>query len=527
MRWLCNQLTPLQMNEDTSDKKTYSVDEMMDRLRDGDREKREEGELVTRDDGSQVMRVKKRKRRSKQKKEEEAKRRKKVSIVRTLALVATPLVLGLGIVFLLAKYNSPSFFAEVDATVWEKTGARSKIGKLSPKGTVVTANSVQLNWPDGTYFDQLRVNDVSGDLNPLSYATGKFRGKQLDGKEGFLLTSNRKDRKVTQPKGAAGDLPGFQNYASENFSFFFGKSNSRFRLDGSKVKLVSTNYSRQLYLTGGDLFAGTWGKVPLKRGTLEFLNDTIRVVSLRFEEQGRHLIFSGDLGLKDSVHSLSVEVVEGTVGNVAGAGFENFFDANISEATGTLVFRPWALNSHKVTIAASPKYLTISHFAFLSDLEGLYGDERFRGFEFELEKDFELTRGSQESEIRGLELNELGILAIQGNVKLVGEQLSGTLRVGLPDHKKLTIRDAQRNKLFSKGQLEDGYFWYDIELGGTAKEPTDNFSQFLEEGVQESAEALFEQLTQPSGRSPQSGEERAPEREIQKSTEDLFDELTR
>ena len=484
------------MNEKTSDKKTYSVDEMMDRLRDGDREKREEGELVTRDDGTQVMRVKKRKRRSKQKKEEEAKRRKRVSVVRTLAIIAIPLVLGLGAVYLLAKYNSPSFSEEIVATVWEKTGGRAKIGQLTPKGTAVTANSLQLNWPDGSYFEQLNASKISGDLSLLSFVTGKFRGKNLDAQKGYLLTSNRENRKVTKPKGDTRNLPGFQSYSSEYFSFFFGKANSPFQLAGSRVKLVSTEYSHQLSLTGGELSAGGWGQVSLKRGTLEFLNDTIRVVSLRFEEEGRHLIFSGDLGMGDSVHSLSVEVVKGTIGSVAGFGFEDLFDADISEGTGTLVFRPWVLNSHEVTIAASPKYLTISNFAFLDVLEELYGDERFRNFEFEIENDFELIRGNQGSEIRDLDLNELGILAIQGNVKVTGEELSGTLRVGLPDHKKLTIRSSQRDEFFSKGQLEDGYFWYDVELGGTTRKPTDNFLQFLEGGAQESTEDLFEQLTQ-------------------------------
>ncbi|MGJ8723658.1 MAG: hypothetical protein ACSHYB_03785 [Roseibacillus sp.] len=484
------------MSEKTSDKRTYSVDEMMDRLRDGDREKREEGELVTREDGTQVMRVKKRKRRSKQKKEEEAKRRKQASLFRTLALIAIPLALGLGALYLLAKYNSPSFSQDLEATIWEETGARAKMSQLSPKGTVVTANSVQLNWPDGSHLDQFKASGVSGDLSLLSFATGKFRGNELNSKKGFLLTSGRGGRKVAEPKGAVKDLPGFQRYTSDFFSFFFGATNSPFRLVGSKVKLVSTDYSHLLSLTGGDMFAGSWGEIPLKRGTLEFLNDSIRVVSLRFEEEERSLVVSGDLGLKDSIHSLSVEVVEGTIGNVAGFGIGNLFHSDVSEATGTLVFRPWVLSGHEVTIAASPEYLTISNFNFLDVLEGLYGNAQFQAFEFEVENDFEVIRGASGAEIRGLELNELGVLAVKGTVKVVGEQLSGTLRVGLPDHKRLTIRSDQREEFFSKGQLEDGYFWYDVELGGTVEEPTDNFLQILQGGVQESAEDLFDQLTQ-------------------------------
>ena len=56
--------------------RSYSVEEMMDELRKGKREKssRKESELVTRPDGSQVMRVRKRKRR----KERSSRGRKKL-----------------------------------------------------------------------------------------------------------------------------------------------------------------------------------------------------------------------------------------------------------------------------------------------------------------------------------------------------------------------------------------------------------------------------------------------------------------
>lgn len=484
------------MSQNSSDKRTYSVDEMMDRLRDSDREKREEGELVTREDGSQVMRVKKRKRRSKQKKEEEAKRRKKLLLLRTVAVIALPLFLGLGVVYLLAKYHSPSFSKNVVATIWEKTGGSAKVRQLSPTGTQISARSVQLNWPDGSPLDQLQVENLQGDLSLLSFVSGNFRGEELRGSKGFLLTSGRENRKIEDPGGDGLKSPGFKSYANDYFSFFFGRMNSPFRLEGSRVKFVATDYSRQLSLTGGELTAGSWGAVPLKRGTLEFLKETIKVISLRFEEADRHLVLSGDLSLADSIHSLSVEVVTGTVGNVGGAGLENLVVADISEATGTLVFRPWNVASHEVTISASPEYLIVQNFSFLDALEELYGDARFQEFEFELNSDFDLIRSANGVEIRGLNLLELGVLAIKGNVKVSDGELSGTLEVGLPDHKRLTVSREQRKSFFANGRLEDGFFWFEIELGGTTEEPTDNFLNFLSGRAKESAEDLFEQLTQ-------------------------------
>ena len=485
------------MSEKIPDKNTYSVDEMMERLRDGEREKQSESELVTREDGTQVMRVKKRKRRSKQKKVEEAKRRKKLVLLRTLGLITLPLFLGLGVVYLLAKYNSPSFNESVLASLWEKTGARAKINTPQPMGTRLSADTVHLNWPDGSHLDQFEASKLQGDLSLYSFLTGRFKGTELKAGKGYLITSGRENRKVSKPKGEAGDFAGFERYTSDHFSFYFGRKESSFRLEDTRVRFAPTDYSQQLFLTGGQLSAGSWGLVPLKRGTLEFLNDNIKVVSLRFEEEERNLIISGDLNLKDSIHSLTVEVAEGTVENVAGFGHGNLFVSDIEGATGTLVFRPWSYETHEVTMNCTPEYIKVRNFPFQAELERLYGDDKFKEFEFEVEDDFEIIRKTNDSEIRNLDLVELGVLAIKGNVKVSDDKLSGSLFVGLPDHKKLTLRAEQVKALFARGKLEDGFFWFEVELSGTPNEPKDNFRQYFDDGrAPQTTDELFEQLTQ-------------------------------
>ena len=486
------------MSKDSSEKKTYSVDEMMDRLRDGDREKRSEGELVTREDGSQVLRVKKRRRRTKQKKEEARKRQKRVKIIRALAIVTIPLVLGLGVLFLLAKYHSSDFAERVSATVWEKSGADSKISSLSPAGSKVTAKSLSLSWPDGNALEQLKMAELSGDLDIVSFATGRLRGEELNAEKGFLLVSGREGRKVAKPKGEPGDLPGFKRYSCDFFSFCFGNTKSPFRLDATKARFVPNEYSKQLYLTGGELSAGSWGVVPLKRGTLEFLNNTIRVLSLRFEEEERELVLSGALDLSDSIHSLSVEVESGTVGSLGGFGLEALISSEVDGATGTLVFRPWSIESHEMTLSCQPKFLKIVDFPFLKTLESLYINDNFDKLEFEMESDFEVVRGSEGVKVVGLDLREVGVLAVKGDVAITGERLGGTLKVGVPEFKRVALTSRQQKAFFEKGTLQGGFYWYEVELGGTVSSPEDSFRDYLEDSGRKKASSkdLFEQLTQ-------------------------------
>lgn len=484
------------MSAEPSDKKTYSVDEMLDSLRDGEREKEGERELVTREDGSQAIKVKKRKRRSKQKKEEEAKRRKRLTVVRTLLIIMVPLFLGLGILLLVARYHSSGFAESVTATIWQRSGAQAKVSRLSPMGTQVTAQTLTLAWPDGGSLDQMKATKVKGDLNLISFLTGKLRGAELGSGQGYLITSGREDRKVRQPRGEPAAIPGFERYSSDQFAFYFGSAKSPFRLEETKVRFTPTEYSRRLSVTGGDLYAGSWGVMPLKRGTLEFLNNTIKVVSLRFEEKNRHLVLSGDLGLADEIHSLTLEAREATLGAVAGLGIDKLITSQIDGATGTLVFRPWSIESHEVTLSCAPEYLKIHDFAFLDVLEELYGDSRFKDFEFEVENPFELIRNTKGTTITSLDVMDVGFLALQGEVQIQGEALSGRLRVGLPDHKRINLRSDQRVDFFAKGTLERGFFWFDVELSGTPQAPKDNFLKLLEGGAgKASAEDLFDQLT--------------------------------
>ena len=78
-----------------SEPEKYSIDEMMDRLRsNGEGPRDGEATLVTRDDGSQVYKVRKRKRRSQQPKKEKEKRQQRFRVAQVLAAVGLVVLLG-------------------------------------------------------------------------------------------------------------------------------------------------------------------------------------------------------------------------------------------------------------------------------------------------------------------------------------------------------------------------------------------------------------------------------------------------
>ena len=111
----------------------YSVDEMMAQLKHHNRDKEhqdkiKDGELVTRPDGSQVIKVKKRRRRSKQPS-------KKTNPKLKWALIGTAsglaLVLVAFTIFIIARYNGASFKEKTETSVTKLlAGNSTKIEQL-------------------------------------------------------------------------------------------------------------------------------------------------------------------------------------------------------------------------------------------------------------------------------------------------------------------------------------------------------------------------------------------------------------
>jgi hypothetical protein len=144
-----------------------------------------------------------------------------------------------------------------------------------------------------------------------------------------------------------------------------------------------------------------------------------------------------------------------------------------------------------------PLYVAIENFKFLDSLERIYGDASFKKFEFKPTTPFQLSRGPGFVEIRDFEAISIGVLGLRGNLRVEGDALRGEMQVGIPDHRRLMVGQVSRGSFFSQGTLEDGFYWFDIELSGTTDNPEDSFWDYLEgEKDKVSDEELFEELTQ-------------------------------
>lgn len=479
------------------DKETYSVDEMMSRLRESssDGQTERESELVTREDGSQAVKVRKRKRRSKQPAVEKAKRAKHLSVAKAVSLIALPLLGGLFLLLLLGRYWSPSYLEKMSGNIAASTGANVSISRFAPMLAQVKANSVVMAWPDGSPLDQIKMTGIEGNTDILSALTGKISGADLGSDSGYLIVSNRKNRKINAPKTSAGKIPAFERFSSNSFSFYFGGLKSPLRVDETSVTYFRKNDVNFFSINGGSLVAPGWGAIPIQRGSFEVANGRVGISSLRLEEGPQSLFLSGSLDWKEPTQSLAVEVQQGTMASFAGASVGKLFEGPLDGTIGKLTFDSWDLRSHKLVLSVLPEYLTIKNFQFLDSLERLYGEATYAEFEFQPTVPFQLSKDSSKVEVRNFEAISIGTLGLRGDIQVKDKALSGKVWLGIPDHRQILIGQANRKAFLSQAKQKDGFFWFEVTLSGTTDAPKDNFWDYLQTEESPSTQDLFDQLT--------------------------------
>ena len=164
------------------EQRSYSVDEMMEQLQKGRREASEtrDKEVVTRPDGSQVTRVRKRKRRKGQeRRKRKVVRRKRCGLYSVLGLVVLLVFGGVSLLMMMARFNSKGFREEIAERVGNTTGAVVRINDFSVNPIKTRLKSVQMTWPGGGMPRSLRLSDIQTRLGISSFLRSRLEGSEL------------------------------------------------------------------------------------------------------------------------------------------------------------------------------------------------------------------------------------------------------------------------------------------------------------------------------------------------------------
>lgn len=478
----------------SAEPESYTLEEMMEKLKErgqGD------GELVTRADGTQAIKVKKRKRRSTQPHKEKAKTQQKIRIFQfgiVFFLLAALVATAAGMLF---YYNSSSFRESVRVKVAAWTGADVDFAEFSVTPKNSRCATIKMAWPEGNHLRSLALVAPTAHLDISSFLGAKWGGSSVVASTGKLDFAAGEEGK---PKRGATALEetefpfNFANYRCEKLDILgYGKDKQAWMsVEGTDAAMIKNTRGSQLRLVGGLVKVLGFAPVKLDRATLFFELGQMKIDTLRFKPKDAGdgtLEFANaiDLYSKESSKlkmTLDRFPLEALLGDGLGKVINGLVETDENSLNRVLTLTPGEYNSFSIQLGfrgSDRDALSIKNFPFLSDLSRELQDRDFNNsYVFSDRVEGELLRGVNQATIKGLHLEKEGSFVVKGELSFINGKLEGTLQLGLAPS-QLGGAAPEMRKVFS--QVSDNYQWCKIQISGTPDLPMDNFADLLKKAM--------------------------------------------
>ena len=513
----------------------YSIDEIMSRLRNRDTDsKHMDGELVTRPDGSQAIRVRKRKRRSHQPHKEQKIKKRRMHVVQLAAslLLVALFVLGAGLALVYA--NSGFFRKDLMEKITAATGAKIKLEQFRMNPRSANAALIELEWPQSEVVKKILARGVNAKVTPRSFLGGRMTGDEVVAQELTLLLGARDQE--ARPKIGTKNMPTsqiqFARLAANKCTVIYGdpmspmaslkdseisyfpsvdepavsddlleNDSGGFLDDGKSLSSMVDNRDdlsdRAHLFTGagssiprllanrGELAIKGWPKLQLDRGQLEFVDGMVKVLGLRLRSQKESrgtLEFSGKLSPYAVNHASRLSVVAGNfpLEEIAGDELGKIFSGSIKSdpsAPSELLIGGGreAMASMSLSFRCAPNSsLALHGLPFLKILSNVLNDDWFEQPVFTSDAIGTLRREGTGVSITDLDLQSRERMAVRGSIRYGSERsYAGVLEIGIAP----TVIKASGNRRMDLmfGPLEGNFRWVSIKVSGTAASPADDF----------------------------------------------------
>ena len=484
----------------------------MDRLKKRDHVQGEP-ELVTREDGTQMVRVRKHKRRTNQPHRDTEKRKARARVFQIAALVGVMLCCSVLLLGLLAYFNSHAFQMRLLGKIAAVTGAEPEViqFRVTPVGAAVQAAT--LRWHNHPDLRELRLTLVNADLGLTSFLGGGWTGEEVLAHTGTLI--------VGEPGAddgaavAAGEVVDpnkqpfqFGRYRCEELQVLFGQEGRPpLQARGVEASVYQIANGLQLRLSGGSLSATGWPDLRIDRGLVEFVGDQVNISNLRFSgsmpagvgsAEGRAwgsllnseesaMECSGSFDPRSSKQVfLDVNCQRFPSDSLLGKSFSRLF-TTVLDGRGSLSFVPRNFASHELVLpfeaSAAAEGACLGGLPFLDLLKTELQEARFAVPQFQNGSEGVLRRRGGLIELSDLRLEQKNFLAVRGRMAVEADgKLVGSLEVGVAN--RLMSGEGTRYVRRAFTDVRDGYRWTHINLSGTVQSPKDDFGQTLKAAYQ-------------------------------------------
>jgi hypothetical protein len=461
----------------------YSMDDMMERLKGQKREEgkdMKDGELVTRADGTQVVKVRKRKRRSKQAPKETNPRSKWAAIGITIGLAVFSVVFT---IFIITKYNGASFKEKTEMGITRLLEADlTKLTQLRVTPVSATANQAVISWGSDSFFNAAAFSKIKTDIRATSFFSDSWRGNEILAEKGVIeLQMPAQNR----PQTIANTITNyrFSSYRCAALDIIFGAYNPSISIKGIHAtlqQLPSRQY--QVSFNNGTINIPYWPELTISSG-IASLRSSNTEIEARLKAANNH---KGELTIKGIVYKdkeqpivLDVKSTNYPLEDILGKDLGQIVKGEINSDMGSLTLDndKNEQNGISLIIPFNSNQLHISKLPILNDLRDLTGKSNY------LHPSFTYCRGSVIRSGNGVSLENLKLissqlLTIEGNIAMGNEgALSGNLKIGIPS--RLFDNKNPAPRIFSAPV--DGNIYTTVKLSGTTHNPHDDFNASLQQ----------------------------------------------
>lgn len=498
----------------------YSIDEMMERLKSRPSEDPiENGELVTRADGTKAIRVRKRKRRSHQPHKEELAQTRKARMLQVSgALILLMLVLfaaGAAIVYA----NSAPFRDSLTHKIAQVTGAKVEMLRFRMNPTAANADAVTLTWPEGNVLGELTTQGLRAQIAPQSFLGKAMVGEEVSAKEGTLrlrIPEPGKPSRATAAEGGASPVR-FGRYAIPKLNIVLGDSTAPLlKLWNSEASLQTSGSTPRplLLLNRGDLVIDGWPKLGLDRSHIEFRGSQVDLLSMRLRYNGDErgvFELTGSVSPFDTgrASTLAIGFESYQLAGIAGPELGNLFagriDSTPSASSNFLTFTPGNLADTSLVAEFTSSVTSpfkVSGFPFLPVLSQILGDKWFELPVFESDVRGVIRRNNGVITLSSLRFENKARMALSGTVNATKDRrISGDLEVGVAEAMIKASKNPALETVFAKER--EGFRWATLRISGGVAAPTDNFRELYDAAVSATRAGptpktpSFEELTVP------------------------------
>lgn len=511
------------MPQSPSDPEKYSLDEMVGRLKATTPKPPPEGELVTRADGTQAMRVRKRKRRTDQSPKISGLRTTRIRIAQVSGVIILLFIAGITAGVALIYANSAPFRKNLSRNIEQVTGAKLDMTMYRMNPQKANAAQIILTWPESSALGNLTATGIAAEIFPSS-----FLGKAMTGEEVLIdqadLALRLPGQTITATGSAAPHLKTpsihFKRYRTSKLNVSMGSPTAPlFSLLQTEASLAPRNVrdQTQLSLHSGNLTIPGWPKLRHDRSLIVQNSGTLDFISMKLlgetEDRGT-LELSGKIhpSISTEIPTLAVKLENFLLSSLIGPTLKPYFSGRVETPPIPRISHftlPLTLKSTptlEVDFHASKSTdFSLRSFPFLYSLSQAMDDSWYERPSFENHASGILALKNGTTTFRELHFTTNQRLSITGEFAVASDKsLTGTLQVGIPEI-RLSGPDYQKLRAaFSPPR--DGFCWISLTLSGTTESPIDNFRDLLTTAAQSpqpsekstpAASSTFEDLTRP------------------------------